>query len=360
MRKWWYQEPLPAGELKAPDSTDLTRNDTVQLVGNVDPGFNGQEDNYPQPIYPNYHFGYNWWQPWQRFRYPHPVLCGPHGAITVFPDHAHEGDCIVPTSLNSNEYPGRVVPEVIARGRNVVGRSKGGFIINDPREFGLLGAYDGHLPAANVGRVLVDSTWHHWFNINLKGFDKNTNAYKDILAYFRNVAVWLAPPERQKRMRLTGQFIFLFTQGMIERTLTTREFHPELFYQFGIEARDALGRIAPRCQVNTWLLSTLTPYFPFLNRHIENTLSTIEPDQIEAYALDRVLTTALGGAMTSLAIAARKYDYHEGDSIIEAAEDIMAEGLQMGIKFAEKDLVSSCKRLDKAITETFKVKGVKN
>lgn len=356
MRKWWYQT-IPAGELKAPDSTDLTRNDTVQLINKVDPGFDGQEDNYPQPIYPNYRFGYNWWRPWRHFRYPHPVLCGPRGAITVFPDHAHEGDCVIPASLNANEYPGGVAPEVIAQGRNVVGRTKGVYTITDPREFGLLGAYDGHLPAASVGRVLVDSTWHHWFNINLRGFDKKTNVYKDILAYFRNVAVWLAPPERQKRMRLTGQFIFLFTQSMIERTLTIRDFRPELFYPIGIEARDALGRIAPLCQVNAWLIGMLAPHFPVLNKRIENVFIKTEPDQMEAYALDRILTTVLGGAVTSLAIAARKYDYREGDCIIDAADEIMMEGLRMGIQFAEKDLASICNRLDKAIVETFKAKS---
>ncbi len=82
MRKWWYQT-VPPGELKAPDSTDLTRNDTVQLIppGNIDPGTGpGQQDGYPQPIYPNYRFGYNWWRPWRHFRYPHPVLCGPRGS----------------------------------------------------------------------------------------------------------------------------------------------------------------------------------------------------------------------------------------------------------------------------------------
>lgn len=359
MRKWWYQT-VPPGELQAPDGTNLTRNDTVQLVppGNTDPGTSpGQQDSYPQLVYPNYRFGYNWWRPWRRFRYPHPVLCGPRGAIRVFPDHAHEGDCVVPSSLNPTEYPGGVVPEIVARGRNVVGRSKGGYTITDPRAFGLLGAYDGHVPAAGVGRVLVDSTWHHWFNVNLIGLDNtpHSNAYKDILAYFRNVAVWLAPPERQRRMRLTGQFIFLFTQSMIERTLTIKELRPEVFYPIGIEARDALGRFAPHCQVNIWLLDLFAPYLPLLREHVERTLATTEPDQMEAYVLDRVLTIALGGAVSSLAIAARKYDFREGDSIIEDADSIMREGLRVGMRFAEKDLASSCQRLDKAVADVRKL-----
>ena len=351
MRKWWYSLPLPAGEQRAPDAANLTRNDTVQLIGGADPGFNGQEDVKPQPIYPNYRIGNNWWRPWRRFRYPHPVLCGPRGAITVFPDHAHEGDCIVPAALSAAEYPGGVAPEVIARGRNVVGRTKSGFTIVEPREFGLLGAYDGHLPAANVGRVLVDSTWHHWFNINLRGLDNLPHSanYKDILAYFRNVAVWLAPPATQTRMRLTGQVIGLFSPHMLERTLTIRELRPELFYLIGIEARDALGRIAPQCQVSIWLNDLVVAQIPQIRARLERMKMAEAPEPWEAYVMDRLLITALGGAMASLALAARKFDYLDVDAVIEGADKIAMEGLNMGMEFAQKELATSCKQLDKAI-----------
>jgi hypothetical protein len=348
MRKWWYDLPLPPGEQRAPDSTNLTRNDTVQLIPpmNSDPGTGGQSDSLPQTIYPNYRFGHNWWHPHRFFRYPHPVLCGPRGAITVFPDHAHEGDCIVPAVLDAVEYPGGVAPEVIARGRNVVGRTKGGFTITDPREFGLLGAYDGHVAAANVGRALVDSTWHHWFNINLVGLNATPHsvAYKDILAYFRNVAVWLAPKERQKRMRLTGQVILLFATSMIERTLTIRDLRPELFYYIGIEARDALGRIAPQCQANIWFIELLSPFLPKLIDRVTQLNPKEVPGEWEVYAQDRVLMTALGGAISSLAIAARQSDYREGDKVIEAADEIASKGIQAGIEFAMKDLAENAKR----------------
>lgn len=354
MRKWWFQSPLPAGEQRAPDSDDLTRNDTVQLIGGADPGSNGQEDATPQRIRPNYKYGYNWWRPQLPFRYPHPVLCGPRGVINVFPDHAHEGDCIVPSTLNASEYPGGIAPEVVARGRNVVGRTKSGYTIVNPREFGLLGAYDGHLPAAKVGRVIVDSTWHHWFNINLRGMDATPHSvqYKDILAYFRNVAIWLAPKERQERMRLTGKVIVLFTQYMIERTLTIRQLLPEAFYPIGIEARDALGRLAPKCQVNAWLLEWLSPHVkPALERAANVEFDeTKNPSVWEAYVLDRLTMTALGGAMSALAVALRESDYREGDAVIDAADKIAAKGLRAGIKHAEAELAASCKELQKAVT----------
>jgi hypothetical protein len=360
MRKWWFNT-VPPGELKAPDDEDLTRNDTVQLVNGMDPGFNGQEDDKPQPIYPNYRYGRNWWNPRRWFRYPHPVLCGPRGVITVFPDHAHEGDCIVPAVLDPAQYPGGVAPEVIATGRNVVGRNKNGFVISDPRPFGLLGAYDGHLVTGQTpGRILVDSTWHHWFNVNLFGLDASSIAaqtmeYRDILAYFRNVAVWLAPRERQERMRLTGQVIFLFTPGMIETTLTIRDFNVEKFILWGIEARDALGRLAPKCQANMWFIDWFAPFLPKIaTRFALDPEKQPMPDPWEAYAEDYVFTTALGGAVAAMAIAARKSDYLEGDALIESADKIMSEGIRMGIDYAYKQLEQQTAEFKKHV-ETLRV-----
>lgn len=351
MRKWWYDLPLPAGEQRAPDASNLTRNDTVQLIGGVDPGFGGEGDNTPQPIEPVYRYGHNWWRPWRWFRYPHPVLCGPRGVIRVFPDHPHEGDCIVPATLNATEYPGGVAPELIARGRNVVGRTKGGYTITDPRAFGLLCAYDGHQPAAGIGRVLVDSTWHHWFNVNLRGLDTvpHSNHYKDILAYFRNVAIWLAPRERQQRMRLTGQVIVLYTQLMIERTLTIRDLRPDRFYLIGIEARDALDRIAPQCQVNAWLVELLAPHLVAPLQRFAAASAEREIETWEAYVFDRLSMTALGAATASLAVELRKSDYQDVDAVIKKADKLLDQGVRAGLAQAQKDLAASAQQFDKTL-----------
>src|SRR5262249_31270242 len=74
------------------------------------------------------------------------------------------------------------------------------------RSFGVVGAYDGQ--RVGVGRVAVDSTWHHFFDINLIGdpvapFPKTegfkaspdgVDALADIETYFQNIATWLARP----------------------------------------------------------------------------------------------------------------------------------------------------------------------
>ena len=80
------------------------------------------------------------------------------------------------------------------------------------KRFGLISAYDGQ--GVGIGRVVVESTWHHWFSMNLSGFrggspeslgrnplfggnnpafpDGNPLVYRHMQAYYRNVALWLA------------------------------------------------------------------------------------------------------------------------------------------------------------------------
>jgi len=163
MRRWYYPNPGPNGEPVAPAQSGADRHDT--LVGG-----GTQTDPDPQEIRPRYYFRFTGGSSviLHRVKYPHPVLCGPNGVINYLPDHMHEGLCEVPSDLSKNytfdgvpfeEYPSKdgsqEAPEVIAWAVNNV--------TND--EFGVLAAYDGH--EVDVGRVVVDATWHHWFNINI-------------------------------------------------------------------------------------------------------------------------------------------------------------------------------------------------
>ena len=122
--------------------------------------------------------------------YPHPLLCSTHGPIDVLPDHMHEGEVIEPWDLSASlafgaksfvEYPTDVhgyqeKPQIVAwgkvielrptRARRVPYTGEPDYPAN-ARPFGVVGAYDGH--RVGVGRVAVDSTWHHFFDINLIG-----------------------------------------------------------------------------------------------------------------------------------------------------------------------------------------------
>jgi hypothetical protein len=346
MRKWWFQSPPPPnGMLQAPDNTDLTRNDTTQ------PPLPGLEnDAIPQPIYPNYRYTYPFWR--LRQKYPHPLLCGPRGAITVLPDHPHEGDCIIPNPLFAKEYPGGVPVEIIAQGRNVVGREKGGYVITTPREFGLIGVWDGHNPGAKQGRVVVDATWHHWFNYNLVGLKaENGNEYKDILAYFRNVAIWLAPKPKQAAMRRSAQRVMLLIPSMVETMMTLNDFQPDRFYQIGLSARDALGKVAPQCQSAAWFSEICSP---FLSKNMvkmaQADLAADARNQMEVAAIETFATTIFGGVVNAISIEINKRGLEKLDSWDKELDSIAETGGRFGIEAATKQLNNAQQNLKAMIS----------
>lgn len=270
MRRWYHPNPGPNGEPVAPDQTGEGRHDTLTDDPATPIIEANQSDKIPQRIRPIF---YSYMFPGGLFgkvtKFPHPVLCGPSGIIDYLPDHMHEGLCEVPSDLTrsytfdgytTQEYPqvgsAPHPPEVIARATNTV---TGG-------EFGVLAAYDGH--RASIGRVLVDATWHHWFNINLTGFLAATDPanpsydptvvpkWEEIKAYFRNVAAWLAPPGMQRCLRnggwifVTRYYDILITRRSLESVTSLAKY----YWQLGIFARDALGRRASQCQLTRWFI----------------------------------------------------------------------------------------------------------
>jgi hypothetical protein len=218
--------------------------------------FNDQSDDTPQTIrYKRYSLGSSVFR--RRYR-PHPVLCGPDGPIDIFPDHQHEGEAVAPAVVAGDpNWPSKAgyqeIPEVIAWGA-----IKDPAATNHGKEIGIVSAYNGH--NVDVGRILADSTWHHWFDINLTGvaalpspyagFDATPAgqaALKKIDAYFLNTGVWLAPPARQTEMKNAGWWSILWSNEMIELT----EKAPIWYY--GEQAIDVLGRRASRCTVSEWI-----------------------------------------------------------------------------------------------------------
>lgn len=161
----------------------------------------------------------------------HPVLRHTSGAIDVMPDHAHESECLAPTPVPEvfagvQEWPSPaaggspIAPHIVS-----VSMSAGRFIVSGaptasgtkppvyPRSFGGISAYDGD--AASVGRIVCDSTWHHFVNINLNGAGAGVDSagnpfvglyaagaptpeYLKIQTYFRNTVRWLAPRNRRR------------------------------------------------------------------------------------------------------------------------------------------------------------------
>jgi hypothetical protein len=301
MRKWAFN-PVGDPVNSAPNNTGVNRHDT--LVPGHDRAdtandeaaqytFDDESDDLPMPLRLRWYalryqcrVGFKLLHPgWYRFpRVPHPLLCGKAGPITAFPDHPHEGEVRVPTALgdtpafcaySAREYPdlgaSPLSPQIVAWARvrddHKVGDFKGSV---NAKEFGVVGAYDGH--CVGVGRVVVDSTWHHWFDVNLTGrmvlFDdapgnietgdaRKQKGFLDTPAgvaalgrirnYFRNVALWLAPPARQRCMACKALW------GAIHRFPLKADLRADMpIEEIGHQAWQVLVKMAGRCQVQGW------------------------------------------------------------------------------------------------------------
>ncbi len=250
MRRWLFGEPVPAGAPVSPSAVGADRMDTIQPGRDGAFIFENQSDDIPQSIEPR------WYEKDHgcKFacstggRYPHPLLCSPDGPVIYLPDHMHEGICEVPDNLGGRsfttggktclEYPpplsggGPLAPEVVATGTVIGGHPTPALnceihtpsdIRTESRTFGLIGAWDGH--KAGRGRVVVDSTFHHFVNINLTGDyylsqvpgvapddqryfgfyvpDPNgggrvpNKEYQLFQWYFRNIVYWLIPEKKR-------------------------------------------------------------------------------------------------------------------------------------------------------------------
>jgi hypothetical protein len=260
MREW---RPAASGGVPMGIEDDVSlavnRIDTV-----VNPGGNGlyefsdQSDLIPQRIYPNYQVtdtdglaGPAW-----QARI-HPVLMLPGassvrssgaagGANTGFtkdmdalPDHPHESQCYAvsaaavlddtytegdqrfaewqPSVANPAQRTGaQIVAYAVSGGRSVERSSTLWKPPVRPRMFGVISAYDGRLAqpypgkTQRPGRILCDSTWHHYVNINLDGTNSGRTGLgtgsglgfvpspdlEKIYTYYRNTISWLQPANR--------------------------------------------------------------------------------------------------------------------------------------------------------------------
>lgn len=218
--RYWRQSQTPSASGSDRLTTNLAGSDDIYQFGD-------QSDEFPQRLYVNYRTTAG------GVGNAHPLLqvpgASPARAIEVFPDHPHEGECVVPTDLTTklpdtvtDEWPlqtgggSRVVPEAVALTMSH-GNAFPGKQAVVPRAFIATCAYNGHL--ANVGRVVTDATWHHFVNVNLVG-DLPTlppgrqgltgRNLSDVRQYYQNLATWLMP----KNVRRCRRFPWLLREMM--------------------------------------------------------------------------------------------------------------------------------------------------
>ncbi|HXC44053.1 MAG TPA: hypothetical protein VNY51_11105 [Candidatus Dormibacteraeota bacterium] len=272
MRKWYSTSDtspgIPPLAVTNWPGSGKSRVDTLQK-GATDVGtaffFDDQSDDIPQPL---------------TVLVPsHPVIQGATGVLTVYPDHMHEGEVIVPTGAQLTqtsasdatlsfagsgftEFPAidgyQEVPVVLAQsGFDLISHTTQVPPGTNPEDiacenlnFGgdpnpcnvttnnTLAAYDGH--TVNVGRIVTDSSFHHFLDLNLlgdpcskiptkqQGFNASASGkahLKELKAFYINMATWLAWNDRK--------IYFVFGKNNYGRDEVADNFSwPDAFYLF--------------------------------------------------------------------------------------------------------------------------------
>jgi hypothetical protein len=388
MRNWWYphgvkfatplpppDEQLPAlspdGEPVAPSGSNFQRHDTLvrppdATAGSTEWPFQWQSDRTPQRISVRR----------RRLADPHPLLSGVDGPIDVLPDHPHEGRCVVPPSLAGDfapargaatigpEWPAspsgfRPAPEIVATAHVTAGHTTTppippfGFLEGRVKpsaieqDFGVIGAYDGHL--AHVGRIVVDATWHHFFlvNVNALALENGVN-WSKIQNYYRNIAGWLAP-------RSSGSAMVI---AMIRSVLEDPEFAENFNFGRLPDAADAgpmaFGAAAARYGTGAVLdavsravrdrLALEAPHPWFEIDEADQRFGPIPPDPRPWNEL-AVVVTALGGAVRAAlwerAKRASNPDARSPEEFEATFRAAVLEGLDDGARSFARDVRDS-------------------
>lgn len=249
---------VPPGAGAGAWNSELGASDLQASVHFLDPGF---EQKFKALRYTRFPV----WSPEVfKHRYcPHPVLSAQDGPVDVFPNHGRIGEALAPKpGFDDREWPVKdgqqESPHVIAWWQiNDADSSRHG------QEIGIVSAYDGH--RVDVGRIVADSSWHHWFDSNLfalaslchKEFEHNAGVSRNnwallrkIDTYFLNCGVWLAPPVQQQAMNHALWWSIIWSDRFVEipRDLPV--------WVYGQHALDALGRRVARCAVEAWLFES--------------------------------------------------------------------------------------------------------
>lgn len=175
---------------------------------------------------------------------PHNVFRGKNGEwIQVLPDHEHEGAVFVPKDFPEDVWPstGKIqpVPKYIAFGTDH----------RSGRSLKLLAAYDGH--AVGLGRIISDSSWHHYLNFNLQSLgadDLGVQAADQIGQFYSNLVVWLAPPQVRTSMT-NAMFTWLATHPRMIEEISAGPLN------IGNLALRLLRQVATDCEINELLVA---------------------------------------------------------------------------------------------------------
>lgn len=238
---------------------------------------------------------------------PHPLFFHrQEGFISVFPDHMHEGAVVLPDHkqlADAGLWPGGIRPQIVARG--VDGAKKA--IVN------LVGAYNGD--RARVGRIVADSTWHHYFNVNLNSFRPpgEIDSPTDQLGrFYANLAVWLTPLVKRQEMA-TGMIRYLANHPAVLEERVFEELNDEnrnpVLMRLGGVAYQLLSQLASPCEIHE-LFNVLLP------QEVSSRIETLYLPE-KGFAVGTIGETEYLLPSKQLMLGSYIYDYYQKAALAE-------------------------------------------
>lgn len=294
---------------------------------------------------------------------PHPLLSiptamRPSGIIDIMPDHPHEGECkheAVFTVTNPvTGLPQNVSSQIIATSFVIGGNTSGGKNPTVPHCFPSIAVFDGRV--ANVGRIVIDSTWHHFVNINLNGADSPytglTDADFDVVQrYYMNIATWMT---RRKKMLCWYRWIWLNLlkrSQLIESSLNIPKQKLEDIKladlnSIGTLAKETIGAAISPAYAQEFMVEMIVSAMPDLAAQLDAFAPVSNPEKAierDPYANNwinhsNLLATAVGAGFIALrdahgdAIDNGKFTEEEFENIAGVFEEGVKTGLEKAIE----------------------------
>lgn len=353
--RYWNDTPSSVNDVNEVSMSGKRRNDTNRPAAGdaTSLWFDNQSDEIPQTIAVRT-FGDGT---------PHPLLSiktslRKSGIIDVMPDHPHEGECAPETSFTVN---GATIRTQIIATSFVLGGSTTfmgeGKDLTNPHCFPSICVWNGR--RAHVGRIVVDSTWHHFININLNGVGStvdrpgiqpglNASDFIAIRQYYMNIATWMT---RQKNMICWRRFIIydLFKNSqLIEASLNYPNQHIK---EISLADLNSIGALAeevlastysPAFARNFWL-EIMEDYKKDLAEALDIWKPQTENRKSDDYYqnwlnLDLILFTSIGAGFIALRDDDKLSSDKTDEKDLEKIVDVFLKGVDFGFEQSVSNL----------------------
>ncbi len=348
-----------------PDTNEVSmggrrRNDTnaPRPDNSIANTFDHQSDAYPQSIGVKL-FGSSF--------LPHPLLSirtsvRPSGIIDIMPDHPHEGECKPETTFT---FGGMAIPtQIISASFVNGGNTSGGKDSADPHCFASISVWDGRL--ANAGRIVIDSTWHHFVNINLNGSGSAQSGlsaadFGVVQKYYMNIATWMS--RRRPWICWWRWIIFdLFNNSqLIEASLNNpiqniKDISLADLNSIGALAEETLGSKINPSFARSFLVDLMYEYNPQLAKQLDIWAPKTDKDKASKkgyynawFNMDHILWTSIGAGFIALRDNSKLGTAGATEKDLEKISEVFTKGMDYGFKVAVENLNENFKGMQEAL-----------